>query len=326
MRIELILLVPAGKPDFDTRLPLCPPDISVILYGRISNPEWKVPWHSVLEIARSFSSNSSSSSLSRASSTSSVASGASSVVIGGGSGELQEDRYSFAYGLHDPLMSLNALTSIYKFLADGSEKSSQKRAENAVLYMVRTGLIGDGSVSTGSVSGKGFEGNKTFLSRLPLGLAAPIREAMRTCQMAPPSDWPLEAYKAVGRDDVAASASAGGNGGTKGSGGDGGMEGSGGGGKDGYLGVREFIVRSCLSFSFSSQPLPDPFPSRRIPQNLAAPSATSSPRPKSSQRASWTTRCLGWSSIWMISLIFDSVRTGGWRRWRGCCVRPLSLL
>lgn len=46
-----------------------------------------------------------------------------------------------------------------------------------------------------------------FLDRLPLGIAAPLREAARTCQLAPPGDWPLTAYRAIGRNDLAASAS-----------------------------------------------------------------------------------------------------------------------
>ncbi|KAJ3905724.1 hypothetical protein F5879DRAFT_1074098 [Lentinula edodes] len=48
--------------------------------------------------------------------------------------------------------------------------------------------------------------NEEFIARLPLGIAAPLREAIRTCQLAPPLDWPQEAYKAISRDDVAASA------------------------------------------------------------------------------------------------------------------------
>jgi hypothetical protein len=42
-----------------------------------------------------------------------------------------------------------------------------------------------------------------FINRLPLGLAAPLREAARTCQLSPPSEWPLAAYRAIGRNDLA---------------------------------------------------------------------------------------------------------------------------
>ena len=45
-----------------------------------------------------------------------------------------------------------------------------------------------------------------LLHLLPLGISAPLREAARTCQLAPPGNWPLDAYRAIGRNDLAASA------------------------------------------------------------------------------------------------------------------------
>ncbi|KAJ7659935.1 hypothetical protein B0H17DRAFT_1212739 [Mycena rosella] len=138
----------------DDRLPVWPPDVSAILYGRISNPDWQVPWHDTQHIAARFHISP-----------------------------------SYAFGRLDPLSTLSKLTSVYKCLADNAEPSSQKRAENAVVLMVELSI------------------GPEFLNRLPLGVLSPIREAARTCQLAPPSDWPLEAYRAVGRNDVAASAS-----------------------------------------------------------------------------------------------------------------------
>ncbi|KAF7300244.1 APC1-C domain-containing protein [Mycena kentingensis (nom. inval.)] len=138
----------------DDRLPVWPPDVSAILYGRVSNPEWQVSWHDAQHIAHRF--------------------------------RLQP---SLAFGQTDPLTTLSKLTAIYKHLADNTEPSGQKRAERAVLRMVEMRI------------------GPEFLNRLPLGVLSPIREAMRTCQIAPPSDWPLEAYRTVGRNDVAASAS-----------------------------------------------------------------------------------------------------------------------
>lgn len=96
---------------------------------------------------------------------------------------------SCAFGRIDPLGTLSKLTSLYKCLADSAEPSGQRRAENAILRMVELRI------------------GPEFLNRLPLGVLSPIREAARTCQLAPPSDWPLEAYRVVGRNDVAASAS-----------------------------------------------------------------------------------------------------------------------
>ncbi len=139
--------------DLDDSIPVWPPDISAILYGRVSNPEWKVPWFDALELAARF--------------------------------RIQP---SFAYGDVDPVESMKRLTSAYMKLADPDIKRNVKRAENAVKQMVISGI------------------GENFISKLPLGIAAPLREALRTCQLSPPPDWPLSAYKEISRDDVAASA------------------------------------------------------------------------------------------------------------------------
>ncbi|KAJ7046863.1 hypothetical protein C8F04DRAFT_1023816 [Mycena alexandri] len=138
----------------DDRLPVWPPDVSAILYGRISNPDWQVAWHDTQHMAARF-----------------------------------HIAPSFAFGIVEPLLTLSRLTALYKCLADSAEPSTQKRAENTIHRMVELRI------------------NPDFLNRLPLGVLSPIREAARTCQLAPPSDWPLEAYRVVGRNDVAASAS-----------------------------------------------------------------------------------------------------------------------
>ncbi|KAJ3806574.1 hypothetical protein F5876DRAFT_80552 [Lentinula aff. lateritia] len=44
----------AAVQSLDDTIPVWPPDISAILYGRISNPEWKVPWFDALELATRF--------------------------------------------------------------------------------------------------------------------------------------------------------------------------------------------------------------------------------------------------------------------------------
>jgi anaphase-promoting complex subunit 1 len=139
---------------FDDRIPVWPPDISAILYGRISNPDWQVPWHDTHYMATRFGITP-----------------------------------AFTYGRFDPLQSLYHLTGIYRCLADSTVKETQKRAEHAVYLMVTSTLGPD------------------FVNRLPMGIAAPLMEALRTCQMSPPGDWPLAAYRAIGRNDLAASGS-----------------------------------------------------------------------------------------------------------------------
>ncbi|KAF5357388.1 hypothetical protein D9758_005889 [Tetrapyrgos nigripes] len=138
--------------DFDDTIPVWPPDISAILFGRISNPEWKVPWLNAFELAERF-----------------------------------KVYPSCAYGHLDPLSALQRLSAVVKCLADGSISRTSKRAENAVRAMVQLGIGED------------------FISKLPLGIASSLKEAARSCQIAPPLEWPAAAYKAIGREDVAAS-------------------------------------------------------------------------------------------------------------------------
>ncbi|KIY45780.1 hypothetical protein FISHEDRAFT_8253, partial [Fistulina hepatica ATCC 64428] len=93
---------------------------------------------------------------------------------------------SLIYGRVEPLPNIRRLYSIYKRLADASIPTG-KRAENAVGYMAELGV------------------DESFIDRLALGVAAPIREAMRTCQLSPPSYWRVSAYRAIGRNDLSAS-------------------------------------------------------------------------------------------------------------------------
>jgi anaphase-promoting complex subunit 1 len=97
---------------------------------------------------------------------------------------------SYAYGRLEPLAYLRQLTLIYQCLADKTVEDSRKRAENAMHAMVSHQI------------------GPTFLNVIPLGLAAPLREAARTCQLAPGQDWPAAAYEFIGRNDLAEGASA----------------------------------------------------------------------------------------------------------------------
>ncbi|KAF8627589.1 hypothetical protein AX17_006162 [Amanita inopinata Kibby_2008] len=138
----------------DDRIPVWPPDLSAILFGRINSPDWKFPWPSANDLT-----------------------------------ERLGIAPSYAFGRADPLTAMHELTDIYCTLADGKLSHVQKRSENALFKLVKS------------------KAGPEFLNRVPLGIAAPIREAARTCQLAPPGNWPLEAYQAIGRNDLAASAS-----------------------------------------------------------------------------------------------------------------------
>lgn len=128
--------------------------MSALLYGRINNPDWKIPWHDTAALASFFGVDA-----------------------------------SFEYGRLEPLGSMYLLTRVYMCLADEKVKETQKRADNALHMMVKAGM------------GAGF------IDNLPLGVAAPLREAARTCQLSPPSEWPIAAYRVIGRNDLAAGAS-----------------------------------------------------------------------------------------------------------------------
>ncbi|KAF9476890.1 hypothetical protein BDN70DRAFT_838543, partial [Pholiota conissans] len=143
-----------SEPEYlDDRIPVWPPDISAILYGRVSTTDWNAPWHDVQHIVSRFSISP-----------------------------------SLEYGVCDPLHELHKLSLLYNTLSDGRVTDGQKRSENVVYQLVSQSNGGD------------------IWSELPLGIAAPLREAARTCQLAPPGNWPLEAYSLIGRNDLAVSA------------------------------------------------------------------------------------------------------------------------
>ena len=134
----------------DDRLPVWPSDMTAMFYGRINNPEWKLPWYDIRKLSSQFKLSP-----------------------------------GYAYGRLEPLAYLRQLTLIYQCLADKTIEDSRKRAENAMHLMV-SHQIGQG-----------------FLNVLPIGLAAPLREAARICQLSPGQDWPAAAYEFVGRNDLA---------------------------------------------------------------------------------------------------------------------------
>jgi anaphase-promoting complex subunit 1 len=92
---------------------------------------------------------------------------------------------SLEYGRLEPLIHLRQLTSVYAALSDNKIADSRKRAENALHLMVKVQIGLD------------------FLRLLPLGIAAPLREAIRTCQLSPSGEWPVGAYQLTGRNDLA---------------------------------------------------------------------------------------------------------------------------
>lgn len=91
---------------------------------------------------------------------------------------------SHAQGRTDVLVLYRNLVEIFKMLADPNVKDNRKRAEAAVSRLATNLQAID------------------LLDLLPLSVAAPLREAARTCQMAPPPNWTINAYELIGRNEL----------------------------------------------------------------------------------------------------------------------------
>lgn len=85
----------------------------------------------------------------------------------------------------NPLQRTHQLLTLYGLLVDKTVPSSTRRSEMAVQAMLA------------------FRWSLREVEELAIGVASPIREALRTCQLSPPGDWPTEAYILVGRGDLA---------------------------------------------------------------------------------------------------------------------------
>ena len=134
----------------DDRLPVWPPDMSAILYGRVNNPEWTLPPLDSKTLSAGF-----------------------------------KIAPSFAYGRTEPLIYLRQLTEVYLPLSDSRVNETRKRADNALQAMVHASL------------------SPHLIKSMALGIAAPIREACRTCQLSPSGEWGIPAYSLIGREDLA---------------------------------------------------------------------------------------------------------------------------
>ncbi|KAF7420795.1 Anaphase-promoting complex subunit 1 [Pleurotus ostreatus] len=157
-------VVQVGERDvnyFDNRIPAWPPDGSAILFGKLTDSSWVAPLHDIEAVARE--------------------------VLGG--------TPSYAYGAINPLVHLPHLYQVYRNLGDKSKPSAQRRAADAISYLVDRGIIKDGG-----------EGDGEWFRWLPLGIMAPIQEAARMCQVAPLTNWSAAAYSFIGRNDLAARA------------------------------------------------------------------------------------------------------------------------
>lgn len=96
---------------------------------------------------------------------------------------------SYEYGSSTTALPMTeSLLAIYASLKDSTDigpSTTRARAQKAVLKLLECGLaVAD-------------------LDTLPLSVAAPVMEAVRTAQNNPPSGWDRDAYELVGRGDLA---------------------------------------------------------------------------------------------------------------------------
>jgi len=89
------------------------------------------------------------------------------------------------YGNMDPLMMTRQILDTYHSLTNFEKTPAAiDRARHAVLMMA-------------------YRFHPTDLSRMPFGVALPLKEAARLCQDQPQMDWPPIVYTVIGRLDLA---------------------------------------------------------------------------------------------------------------------------
>ena len=93
---------------------------------------------------------------------------------------------SAALGAGEPLKDTRNLMLVYSALID-PRYDSRTRAEKAILSLNKV---------------LGAKGGQQFIDNLPIGLAAPLKEATRACQLNPSADWPVDVFRLIGRNDL----------------------------------------------------------------------------------------------------------------------------
>ncbi len=101
-----------------------------------------------------------------------------------GPGNILRQHNATGLGHTEPFSQIRDIDNLYRDLLDQRFNTFSKRAENTISRLVRSNYRQD------------------YLNLLPVGIAAPLREATRTCQLVPPLQWPLIAYELVGRNDI----------------------------------------------------------------------------------------------------------------------------
>lgn len=148
---------------------IAPPDILSHLYTRLAVPHGRTSFPRLSELARTF----------------------------GLSPALE-------YGRHDPTARVHLWGDVFNVLCDAAVGDQRARAVAAVATLVAAGEEEAGiSGRAGENKGEGAAVIAQAIARLPLGIGAPIREALRSCQLNPPAEMSAGAYTLIGRRDLA---------------------------------------------------------------------------------------------------------------------------
>ncbi|QRW13959.1 anaphase-promoting complex subunit 1 [Ceratobasidium sp. AG-Ba] len=93
------------------------------------------------------------------------------------------------YGRRDPMSRIHLWNDVFNVLCDAAIGDQRARAVGAVAALLAA------STEEGDIA--------QAIARLPIGIGAPIREALRSCQLNPPSEMSAESYALIERRDLA---------------------------------------------------------------------------------------------------------------------------
>ncbi|KAG9073566.1 Anaphase-promoting complex subunit 1, partial [Ceratobasidium sp. UAMH 11750] len=147
---------------------LAPPDILSHLYTRLAVSHGRTSFPRLSELARTF--------------------------------ELSP---ALEYGRRDPMARIHLWNDVFNVLCDAAVGDQRARAVGAVAALL---AAGDEESEEGRGPRNEAEAASVIaqaIARLPIGIGAPIREALRSCQLNPPSEMSAGTYTLIERRDLA---------------------------------------------------------------------------------------------------------------------------
>ncbi|KAG9125312.1 Anaphase-promoting complex subunit 1 [Ceratobasidium sp. 392] len=106
------------------------------------------------------------------------------------------------YGRRDPMSRIHLWNDVFTVLCDAAIGDQRARAVGAVSALMAAGDE-EGEGRGQKTECERASGIAEAITRLPIGIGAPIREALRSCQLGPPFEMTAGAYTLIGRRDLA---------------------------------------------------------------------------------------------------------------------------